>query len=255
MKLLISGYLIIFLLVFTVSLAAQGESPNAKLIDIAKIVELEKETVHGIDVSHHQGLIDWAKVHEAGLKFTYVKATEGIDYQDPKLIEHWFAAKTAGLKVGPYHMFRPNDGAEEQVKNFITALKKLNYDKNDLPPVLDIERVNVKEKVTHQQLHDRAINFLKMVEREIGRKPIVYTNPSYWKHFLKDIHQLQEFPLWIAEYNHLAKKPKTTGAWKTWKIWQFSEWGKLDGIEKPVDINRFNGSHAEFLKLDTSEKK
>ena len=81
--------------------------------------------VHGVDVSHHQGRIDWAMVaREPGQRFAYLKATQGRAHVDPEFARNWRGARAAGLKVGAYHYFSFCSGAAAQARNICTKTRR-----------------------------------------------------------------------------------------------------------------------------------
>lgn len=92
--------------------------------------------VRGIDVSRHQGDIDWKRVAADDVSFAIIKATEGGDWVDPKFSENFREARAAGLKVGAYHFYRFNRTGAEQAQNFIKTVPR---NRDMLPPVIDIE--------------------------------------------------------------------------------------------------------------------
>ncbi|MDP3929913.1 MAG: GH25 family lysozyme, partial [Bacteroidota bacterium] len=97
--------------------------------------------VHGIDVSRHQGKINWDAVSDhtsnnIGISFTFIKASEGRSLRDNYFQENWKNAKEINMLRGAYHFFRPHLTADEQF-NLFKGIVKL--EKEDLPPVLDVE--------------------------------------------------------------------------------------------------------------------
>lgn len=223
--------------------------PDKDDVLLSKKIEENPEHIYGIDLSHHQGEINWKDIRELGVAFVYIKATEGIDYLDPAFVKNWQGAREAGILAGAYHMFRPEDLAGQQVLNFISALEQVGFSDKDLPPVLDIESVHTLKDLPLKTLHDRAVNFLKLVQESTGRRPIIYTNPRFWEDYLSDTHEMVTFPLWVAEYNLGAARPSSTAAWKEYLFWQFSQYGVVEGIEKKVDLNRFNGEKKDLLTI------
>jgi lysozyme len=224
-------------------------TPAAHDVHLGKQIKSNPKHVYGIDVSHHQGAINWQTLKELGVDFVYIKATEGIDYVDPAFEKNWQGARAAGVLTGAYHMFRPEDTAVEQASNFIRALESVGYSASDLPPVLDIESVHTIKDLPHKELHDRAVNYLKLIEESLGRKAVVYTNPRFWQDYLSDVHEIVKYPLWVAEYELGASEPSSTAGWKDYHFWQFSQYGVVDGVEKKVDLNRFNGEKADLLTM------
>ena len=194
--------------------------------------------VHGIDVSHHQGTIDWDAVkgtekQEYPIRFVFMKATEGGDYKDRRFDENFRQAKEAGLIRGAYHFYNPNTDPIRQADFFISQVK---LQKGDLAPVLDIER---KPKDVAQMQADLK-KFLQRLEQHYGVKPIIYTSYKYKKRYL-DEPEFDTYPFWIAHYyvDLLSYEGE-------WQFWQHTDYGVVPGIESNVDLNVFNGSLEEL---------
>ena len=92
--------------------------------------------VHGIDVSHYQGEIDWAAMKQQGMDFAYIKATEGSAHEDECFDKNWEQAKAAGMLRGAYHFFSFESEGKKQAEHFI---KKVGDLKGSLIPVIDVE--------------------------------------------------------------------------------------------------------------------
>jgi len=210
-------------------------------------------TVPGIDVSYWDSGIDWPKVRATGQRYVFVKASESISYKDPTFDDNWFGAKSAGLLRGAYHFFRCNADARKQADSFIDYVKSFNDD-GELPPVLDLE--------THDgQRRDKIIPAAKIwldrVEAAFDRKPIIYSG----KFFLQDYFSessggpplwAKNYPLWLAQYPDLyvpGMEPSLPRGWFKWTFWQYSEKGRVNGINASVDLNVFNGALQELYKL------
>jgi len=203
------------------------------------------DSPQGIDVSHHQGTIDWKAVQEHGVQFAFIKISEGITYADPKGAANWAGAKAAGLRHGAYHVFVPGDDGTKQARSFLNALKKNEaYHGSVLPPVLDIESLKqAKVKMAHAEI----LNWLIEVEATLGCKPIIYTSPNSWDKEFPD--QFTRYELWLADY---ASAPKLPKGWKSWTFWQYSQTGKVNGIDGTVDLNRFSGSAFDLAHKSCS---
>jgi lysozyme len=231
------------------ALAAAKEMgiPQEDIVLFSDVLGAYPADAHGIDISHHQGEVDWQAVEAVGVGFVFVKATEGVDYIDPMFERNWAELQKTKIRHGAYHMFRPEDDELDQARNFVTTLQKAGIDAGAMPPVLDIESVSTIKQVPHAELHERSVGWLRLVEQELGIKPMVYTNPTFWREYLTDEHELTNYELWISEYDMDADAPKETGAWHNWSIWQFSRYGIVDGVPKPVDFNRLSPS-ASILR-------
>ena len=131
--------------------------------------------IRGIDVSHHQGGIDWKKVAVDGVKFVFIKASEGVSFIDANFKVNVIAAKDAGIFTGAYHYARFSNTSEaiSEAKHFLNTVSgiKLTY-----PLVLDLEED--KKKVGKKVLTDAALAFLKVVE-DAGHCVILYSGKSF----------------------------------------------------------------------------
>ncbi len=92
--------------------------------------------VRGVDVSHHQGEIDWKRLAEKDIRFAFIKATEGSKYTDDRFENNWKESRDAGLRVGAYHFFSLDSSGKKQAKNFCNAVEGFD---GMLPPVVDVE--------------------------------------------------------------------------------------------------------------------
>ncbi len=197
--------------------------------------------IFGIDISRYQPMVVWKKVKADGVKFCFLKATEGLTSKDPSFASHYAGARSVGIPVGAYHYFKPSASPEAQAAHF---LKTANLKPGDLLPVLDLES-RIK-KPTQERVND-ALTFLKVVADKIGRLPILYTGPA----FLNELNNPQEFynyPLWLANYRR--KGPKVPPPWNTWNFWQYSDEGQISGINADaVDYDLFNGSEEDLKKF------
>jgi lysozyme len=195
--------------------------------------------VQGIDVSKYQGTIDFAKVSAAGMRYVFVKATEGITGVDPDYAHNVAAARAAGLVVGTYHFYETDDDPSAQFGNF---RQHADVKPGDLPPVVDIE---VLAKGSRPDLADDLKSFLAQLEQAYGVKPILYSGVSFANEYLAGF---SAYPLWVAEYTS-ASAPKVPTGWATWTFWQYSQSGAVAGVSGAVDMDRFNGTPTQFNAL------
>lgn len=198
--------------------------------------------VHGIDVSHYQGTIDWVRLAadslgDFPLRFVFLKATEGGDHGDSTFIRHLLAARQAGFVCGAYHYFIPGTDARRQADFFI---RTASLQKGDLPPVLDVETLGRKSV---RELRQGVKVWLQLVEAHYGVKPILYTSYKFKMRYLND-SLFNTYPYWIAHY--YVDSVRYNGRWH---FWQHTDAGHVPGIEERVDLNVFNGSLEELRAL------
>jgi len=195
--------------------------------------------VWGLDVSHHQGPIDWAAVSaEPRIRFAYIKATEGGDFADPLFEQNWRAARRAGLKVGPYHFFSFCRPAADQARNFLARVPR---DADALPPALDLEYGgNCRTVPAPATVQREVATWLEAVERELGRRPVIYVTAETYGAYLRRSNL--RYPVWIRD---VVSEPDL-GEDAPWAFWQFHNRGRVAGIERHVDLNVFRGDRGKL---------
>ena len=201
--------------------------------------------IHGIDISHYQGEVDWKRLKQTRqgqfpVQFIFMKATEGGDYSDDKFIANFDSAKVHGFIRGAYHFYNPKTDANKQADFFINSVK---LEPGDLPPVLDIEKKGRDVKKLQQDLKI----WLRKVENHYGVKPIIYASYKFKTKYLND-SVFDSYPYWIAHY--YVDSVRYQGEWK---FWQHTDVGTLPGIEDKVDLNIFNGSFSDLKGLLLAE--
>ena len=202
----------------------------------------ENFAIHGIDVSHHQGTINWPMVksmesENIKIGFVFIKATEGYSLVDKSFSDNWLQAGLAGIPRGAYHFFIPGKSGALQAANFIRHVPR---EQGMLPPVIDIEqRYGVAPGLFRKELQI----MLDSLENYYRLKPIIYTYASFYNDYLDGY--FDDYPLWVAHYFEL-KSPRID---RDWLFWQHSEQGHVYGIKRKVDFNVFSGDSAAFNKL------
>lgn len=198
-----------------------------------------------VDLSHHNtGKIVWdslsvmidrkgystksvnAAVDIYPVSYVILKATEGNNLKDKKFKKNRADAKAAGYRLGAYHFYRSSKNPASQAENYIKTVGHL--DTNDLPPILDIETIHKGCSVAKLNAHIKE--WLDIVEKHYGRKPIIYSSESFIKDILdNDIRT--SYPLWVAHYREAQPDRKD------WTMWQFTDKAVVYGIDGPVDLN------------------
>ena len=205
--------------------------------------------IHGIDISHHQGTIQWDTLTERALiddhpiRFIVMKATEGATIVDENFYKNFRKAKDHGFIRGAYHFWSVKSGATAQARYFIRNVK---LQSGDLPPVLDVEHKT--PNLTDEQFRDSVQRWLDIVEYHYGVKPIIYTYYKFKTQYL-GTPQFDSYPYWIAHY--YVDKVEYEGAWH---FWQHTDAGRLPGIKGFVDLNIYKGSYRELQELCISEE-
>lgn len=199
--------------------------------------------IHGVDISHYQGDIDWddlrnAMIEGCPIRFIMIKATEGSSRVDEKFNDNFYMAREYGYIRGAYHFWSNKSTAREQAYFF---LKKVRLEDGDLPPVLDVEHKPKDQPV--EDFQRDVLTWLHIVEDKYHVKPIIYTYYKFKEQYL-NAPVFDDYPYWIAHY--YVDRVEYKGEWK---FWQHTDVGRLPGIKGYVDFNIYNGSYYDLKKL------
>lgn len=205
--------------------------------------------IHGIDISHYQGNIDWDKlsgamIEKCPIRFVVIKATEGAGLIDENFKTNFQKAKEYGFIRGAYHFWSNKSSARSQAYFF---LSKVRLENGDLPPILDVE--HKPKSMTVEEFQINVLTWLHTVEDKYHVKPIIYTYYKFKEAYLNDA-RFDDYPYWIAHY--YVDKVEYKGKWK---FWQHTDAGRLPGIKGDVDFNIYNGSYYDLRKLTIGEGK
>lgn len=200
--------------------------------------------IHGIDISHYQGEIDWDELRNNGMiercpvRFVMIKATEGSTRIDDRFMENFYQAREYGFIRGAYHFWSTRSSGRAQAEHF---LRQVKLEDGDLPPVLDVEH-KAKDQ-TPEEFKESVLTWLRLVEKAYDAKPIIYTYYKFKLTYLND-SVFNDYPYWIAHY--YVDSVKYEGPWK---FWQHTDCGRLPGIKGYVDFNIYNGSYYDLQQL------
>lgn len=196
--------------------------------------------VIGIDVSHHQGIIDWEKVassvQEYPIRFAFIKATEGGNFKDEYYERNIAGARAAGLACGSYLFYNPRTSPSLQADFFI---RNVSLEPGDLPPVVDVER----HSDSHSSLQNELLDCLRILENHYGVRPVIYASTKF-RHRYLNAPEFDEYQFWVAHY--YVEHPEEEAAWT---VWQFTDRGEVDGIGCRTDMNVFYGSTVRFEEM------
>ncbi len=187
--------------------------------------------VKGIDVSSHNGEINFDKVVADSISFVYIKATEGVSFRDKRFHENYYAAKNAGLKVGAYHFYRFDCPADMQAVNLLQMIRGKEF---DLPLVIDVEEWTNPDDISDRLVTDgvsRMIDYLK----SRGYPVALYCNKNDHERFLS--RRFPNIPLWICSF--VEPSPDYS-----WTFLQYTHHGSVDGVRGSVDKNVYVGSDS-----------
>lgn len=202
----------------------------------------------GIDVSEHQGDIDWGRVKAAGYDFAFLRigyrgyGEQGTLCADAKFQQNIVNAHNAGVEVGVY-LFSQAISEDEALQEAGLVLEQLQGHSLELPVVFDPERIRDDaartDNVTGEQFTKNTVLFCEKM-KEAGYQPMIYSN-MLWEAFEYDMEALADYPIWYADYEPVPQTPYY------FSFWQYSEKGSVDGIAGNVDLN------VQFLPQETAD--
>lgn len=208
--------------------AYQEKKEERELSDFVLTIPAGFESV-GIDVSHHQGEVNWKKVFAQSpldtlIDFVYCKATEGSTHIDREWENNREQLNELGVMNGAYHFLNPKTYSIPQAQHFLNHWKSREI---DLPPVLDVETEASSDKILIANMYD----WLEYVEKHTGHRPIIYTSQSFYETKFQD--EFENYSFWIAAY---SKKPSCIND-KRIIHWQFTDQGLIPEIDHTIDVN------------------
>ena len=232
----------ILLTLFLLATSAPAQSLGDRAPVAFSGIDPNRAPIQGIDAARFQERIDWPAVRRAGIRFAFLKATEGGDLLDPKFKSHWRGTKRVGIARGAYHFYYFCTRPEVQARWFIRNVPKAG---RNLPPVLDMEwnpfSPTCQRRPAAATVRAEMKVWLDLVTGHFGQRPIIYTTPGFYKDARLD--RLKGYEFWLRT---TAKTPREAYPGQSWRFWQFTATGIVPGIEGDTDRNIFNGSAAEW---------
>ena len=208
--------------------------------------------IHGIDVSKYQGNVDWQAVHDGGIQFAWLKATEGADHHRSEIPARtgWRRKRRAcraapiisSIGAGPGRRRLPGSNATCRSKQ------------DALPPVLDVEATPHSPTCNRVLYRDEVLpemaGMLAELEHHYGKRPVIYTSVDFYQAILQP-GEFSEYPIWIRSTKY---SPHVKYGDRKWHFWQYQSDGSVPGIAGKVDRNAFFGDAKQWLAWLDDEK-
>lgn len=232
--------------------------------------------IPGIDVSHWQGTINWTQVKNSGIEFAFTKATEGVNYVDPRFTANMQGANAAGVMIGPYHFcrvdsyngqpFDPYDGspflpgtdpyldAVSEANDFLDAIMPYYNSGQYLPPVADVEALPDFGNSTLNRLFisNWVQLFSDTINDTLGVRPLIYTS-LFGANNRYEPGVAATHDLWLAWWKGTGTSnppvPSDTPAWPDYRFWQWTNSSSVPGISGSVDGDVFDGTMQQLQQL------
>lgn len=196
----------------------------------------------GIDISRHQGDINWNQLTPTGSGKTFViaKASQRNNFTDSKFVQNWKDMDRVGFQRGAYHFVEFGSNVsepKEQMNNFLTQLRRAGEWSGKDILALDIEEFDKTPVTSYHSVApvtEGCVSYLK----EQGIIPYIYTRKGFWDKYVENTSDIiKECPLWIARWSATEPSELPNG-WDDWTIWQYSDKGNVPGIKGNVDLDR-----------------
>jgi GH25 family lysozyme M1 (1,4-beta-N-acetylmuramidase) len=215
------------------------------------------EVYPGIDLSSHNGEVDFIQAANAGVKFAWIKVTEGTTHTNPGHQKKFEDAREAGIIVGAYHFARPDTYSgdpldwQREADNFLSRLNVVGLKCGDLLPVVDLEQ---GLKTDDNYNCNWYLKWLEYVGCETRTRPVIYTARWAWQNYIMkgktDLqNQLATYPLWVASYNEGVQPERTPDIWNKWDVWQHTGSGTVPGVTGRCDQNWMAGGQLDKLRV------
>jgi len=200
--------------------------------------------LEGLDVSTHQGSIDWGRVAAAGKRFVFARASAGSLTADDTYATNRSGARAVGIPVGAYHFANPDNASNDALNEANWFLSHATPTPGDLIPTLDIEVTN---GLSTTALTTWLQTWLTRVTEVTGVRPMIYTTPNFWKASVADSDWFARngySVLWVAQWTSASRPTVPAANWggHGWTFWQYSSTGTVPGISGAVDLDRYSGS-------------
>ena len=199
-----------------------------------------KYMVRGVDVSHHNGPVNWSQLKNEGITFSYLKSTEGISHIDRNYKSNYENSKQSNIKTGTYHFYTFGLDGEMQAHHF---MRHAIVGSGDLIPAIDVEHSPANKYSNDKDYIKIVIDELIKLEYEMyeyyGVRPIIYTNKDCYKLYIKN--HFPENLIWMSD---LHNEPDLKDY--NWIFWQFSHTGNINGVSGDIDLNYFRYSFRQF---------
>lgn len=210
------------------------------------------EFIEGIDVSNWQGYINYEEVKKAGIEIVYIKASQGNDYKDPYFELNYENAKLNGLRVGVYHYLtaRSLTEAEQQARFFASIISEKEI---DCKLAMDFEDFG---DLTKDEINEISEAFISKLIELTKREIVIYSD----LYNARNTFDLSNYPLWIAYYRNYAELENIATNWRSWEGQQYTDMGRVEGINDYVDRNLFTqeillDDNSKIEKVEASSEK
>ncbi|MGK5546174.1 lysozyme [Streptomyces sp. URMC 127] len=223
--------------------AHEGSSPPGR----SRARAAGSGSVHGVDVSSHNGNVSWSKLWRSGVRFAYAKATEGTSYTNPYFAQQYNGSYDVGMIRGAYHFGLPgNSSGAAQADYFVRHGGGWTDDGVTLPGVLDMEYNpygSVCYGLSKSRMIDWIDDFLDAYWDHTGRDAVIYTSTAWWKKCTGNYGGFgKDSPLWVPRYG--SSSGELPNGWDFYTFWQHTSTGPTVG-----DHDRFNGPYHRLEAL------
>jgi lysozyme len=210
--------------------------------------------VKGLDVSHWNPNVDFGRAAELGVRFVFIKASQGLTMRDDHFATHAANARAAGIAVGAYHFFDYRKDGRRQARHFLGTLRSSTGLDQLLPLVVDVETLSTLGRPNRARARARLHALLDELYRQTGRYPMIYTSRHMWKQVVGEPLGFGSYPLWVAcwkcETLHMPR------GWSSWRFWQFGQFRfgrglpRLDGNVYSASTDRLRRERERVARLD-----
>jgi GH25 family lysozyme M1 (1,4-beta-N-acetylmuramidase) len=198
---------------------------------------------NGIDISYHQGTVDFTKIKEDGIDFVILRLgyrgySSGTLVTDSKFTTYITGAIDAGLPIGVYFWTEAIDTEEAQEEAEYVVNQLAPYkDSITMPVAIDWElNSNSRHSGLSKDVNTAICTTFCDTVASYGYTPMIYANISDLNNNLSGQSLSEQYEIWVARYNNIVSN-STAHYYGTYSMWQYASDGAVDGISGNVDMN------------------
>lgn len=213
--------------------------------DDEAIIYQDQSYLLGVDVSRYQGEIDYDLLYDQGVRYAFIKATEGRAHLDPFFYENFKKGMRSDVRIGAYHFFLFDIPGKDQGQYFVDHVPN---EKDLLPPVIDIEHYGkyINNPMDYDTVYKEMSDLIDVLYNKYQKYPIIYCNYYIYKDYIQG--NFEECDIW---FRSISEEIPELPDGREWKFWQYSETGELEGyggsgFTDYIDLNYFDGTMREL---------
>jgi GH25 family lysozyme M1 (1,4-beta-N-acetylmuramidase) len=200
----------------------------------------------GLDISHWNGEVAMKKAAASGIRFIYLKASQGVSFVDSMYTTNVQRARRHGIVTGAYHFFDYTVDGLAQAQHYLSVLATDPGSSTDLPPAVDVECHQALGRADRAYAREQLREFVNEMYRVTGRYVVIYASAHMWRQVIGNDTTFRRNPLWVACWG--CEPPIIPAGWTSWTFWQYGV-GEIPGLNRVLDGDVYNGNRTSLQAM------